>query len=78
MFATMDGNDRQNIEYHLKTIEKDNDVIKNLSQQIIISLMKISIPQQYREAIQREIIESTLNSISRNILFYDQLFKLLR
>lgn len=37
MFATMDGNDRQNIEYHLKTIEKDNDVIKNLSQQIIIN-----------------------------------------
>lgn len=74
MFATMDGNDRQNIEYHLKTIEKDKPLIGKLS------LMKMSIQRDNTKIIKkdREIIQSTLNSISRNNLFYDQLFKLLR
>lgn len=70
----MDGNDRQNIEYHLKTIEKDNDVIKTLNWQIIFDEnVNTKIIKN-----DREIIKSTLNPISRNNLFYDQLFKLLR
>ncbi|CAD7091062.1 unnamed protein product [Hermetia illucens] len=80
LFGTMDAQDRQDIDDHLKTLDLNtHNLITTINQQVEINKNYSETFKQLKEIVKRdrEIILNRINNLSMaNNHFYDQMFKI--